>query len=213
MKRLVLAFFFGSVLAAQQRVEIVLERREAGAWKTTDPGHVFANGDQVRFRFKSNTAGYLYVVNEGTSGETATLFPSAEAGTDNRIEAGREYTIPGNQGAFKLTGPAGYDTVYWIVSPVKLGNDAPQYKPLPPPPAPGAAPANLRPRCDDAIWKARGECVDSNAGLKQNEVPGMRSRELLFLRKDQGSVVAAAPSASGAAKPGPFTYQFRLAHR
>lgn len=213
MKRLVLAFFFGSVLAAQQRVEIVLERREAGTWKTTDPGHVFANGDQVRFRFKSNTAGYLYVVNEGTSGETATLFPSAEAGTDNRIEAGREYTIPGNQGAFKLTGPAGYDSVYWIVSPVKLGSDAPQYKPLPPPPAPGDAPANLRPRCDDAIWKARGECVDSNAGLKKNEVPGMRSRELLFLRKDQGTVVSSPPPAPGAAKPGPFTYQFRLAHR
>jgi hypothetical protein len=213
MKRLALALLFGSILAAQQRVEISLERREAGTWKTTDPGHVFANGDQVRFRFKSNTAGYLYVVNEGTSGETATLFPSAEAGTDNRIEAGREYFIPGNQGAFKLTGPAGYDTVYWIVSPVKLGHDAPQYKPLPPPPAPGAAPPNLRPRCDDAIWKARGECVDSNAGLKQNDVPGLRSRELLFLRKDQGSVVASPPPAPGTEKPGPFTYQFRLAHR
>jgi hypothetical protein len=212
MKRLALALFFASSLAAQQRVEISLERRDAGAWKVSDPGHVFATGDQVRFRFKSNTAGYLYVVNEGTSGETATLFPSAEAGMDNRVEANREYYIPGDQGAFKLTGPAGYDTVYWIVSPVKLGGEAPRYKPLPPPPAPGKAPANLRPRCDDAIWKARGECVDTSAGLKQNEVPGFRSRELLFLRKDQASVVAAPPPAN-AEKPGLFTYQFRLAHR
>lgn len=213
MKRLVLLLLFSATLAAQQRVEITLERREAGAWKISDPGHVFANGDQVRFRFKSNTAGYLYVINEGTSGETATLFPSAETGTDNKIEAGRDYYIPGNQGAFKLTGPAGYDTVYWIVSPVRLGHETPQYKPLPPPPAPGAAPPNLRPRCDDAIWRARGECVDSEAGLKKNDVPGLRSRELLFLRKDQGSVVAAPAPAPGAENPGPFTYQFRLAHR
>lgn len=213
MNRLALALLFSATLAAQQRVEITLERRDAGAWKSSDPGHVFANGDQVRFRFKSNASGYLYVVNEGTSGDTATLFPSAEAGTDNKIEAGREYYIPGNHGAFKLTGPAGYDTVYWIVSPVRLGHEAPQYKPLPPPPSPGSAPSNLRPRCDDAIWRARGECVDTNAGLKKNEVPGLQSRELLFLRMDQGSVVAAPPAAPGPDKPGPFTYQYRLAHR
>ena len=195
--------------AAPERVEITLERREAGAWKSTDPGHVFAQGDQVRFRLRSDTAGYLYVINEGTSGTTTTLFPSAEAGTDNRIEAGREYLIPDNQGAFRLTGPAGFDTVYWIVSPVRLHGETPRYKPLPPPPAAGSGPDNLRPRCDDAIWKARGECVDTSAGLKPNEAPGLRSRELLFLRKEQSSVVAAA----GPNPAGPMTYRFRLAHR
>jgi hypothetical protein len=195
--------------AAPERVEITLERREAGAWKSTDPGHVFAQGDQVRFRLRSETAGYLYVINEGTSGTTTTLFPSAEAGTDNRIEAGREYLIPDNQGAFRLTGPAGFDTVYWIVSPVRLDGETPRYKPLPPPPAAGSRPDNLRPRCDDAIWKARGECVDTSAGLKPNEAPGLRSRELLFLRKEQSSVVAAA----GPNPAGPMTYRFRLAHR
>ncbi len=195
--------------AAPERVEITLERREAGAWKSTDPGHVFAQGDQVRFRLRSDTAGYLYVINEGTSGTTTTLFPSAEAGTDNRIEAGREYLIPDNQGAFRLTGPAGFDTVYWIVSPVRLHGEMPRYKPLPPPPAAGSGPDNLRPRCDDAIWKARGECVDTSAGLKPNEAPGLRSRELLFLRKEQSSVVAAA----GPNPAGPMTYRFRLAHR
>ena len=199
----------GVLLAAPERVEIRLERREGGAWKSTDPGHVFAQGDQVRFRFRSDTAGYLYVINEGTSGTTTTLFPSAEAGTDNRIEAGREYLIPDHQGAFRLTGPAGFDTVYRIVSPVRLGGEMPRYKPLPPPPAAGSVPGNLRPRCDDAIWKARGECVDTSAGLKPNEVPGLRSRELLFLKKEQASVVAAPGPGPG----GPMTVQFRLAHR
>jgi hypothetical protein len=99
--------------------------------------------------------------------------------------------------------------VYWIVSPVRLHGETPRYKPLPPPPAAGSGPDNLRPRCDDAIWKARGECVDTSAGLKPNEAPGLRSRELLFLRKEQSSVVAAA----GPNPAGPMTYRFRLAHR
>ena len=208
MRPLTLGLLVVAALAAQQRVEVTLERRDTGTWKSADPGHVFANGDQVRFRFKANFAGFLYVVNEGTSGETATLFPSAETGTENRVEAGREYLIPGNQGAFRLTGPAGFDTVYWIVSPVRLGTEAPQYKPLPAPPAPGSAPPNLQPRCDDAIFRARGECVDTSAGIKKNELPALRSRELLFLRKEERVVVAAPPQSSG-----PFSYQFRIAHR
>ncbi len=208
MKSFPLGLLIAAALAAQQRVEVTLERRDTGTWKSADPGHVFASGDQVRFRFKSNFSGFLYVVNEGTSGDTATLFPSAETGTDNRVEAGREYLIPGNQGAFRLTGPAGFDTVYWIVSPVRLGAEAPKYKPLPPPPAPGAAPTNMQPRCDDAILRARGECVDSTAGIKNNELHALRSRELFFLRKEERVVVAAPPQSTG-----PFSYQFRLAHR
>ena len=208
MKPFSLGLLFVAALAAQQRVEVTLERREIGTWKSTDPGHVFANGDQIRFRFKSNFAGFLYVVNEGTSGDTTTLFPSADTGTDNRVEAGREYLIPGNQGAFRLTGPVGYDNVYWIVSPVRLGTEAPKYKPLPAPPPPGSAPTNMQPRCDDAIFRARGECVDTAAGLKKNELPALRSRELLFLRKEERMVVAAPPQSTG-----PFSYQYRIAHR
>ena len=75
-------------------------------------------------------------------------------------------------------------------------------------PAPGAAPANLQPRCDDAIFRARGECVDTGAGLKKNDLPALRSRELMFLRKEERMVVASPPQSTG-----PFSYQFRIAHR
>ena len=162
-------------MLAQQRLEITIEKREAGAWKVMDPGHVFSDGDQLRFRFKSNQSGFLYVVNEGTSGEQSTLFPSEQAGSNNRIEAGQEYIIPSTSGAFRVTGPKGYDTVYWVLSPVRIGEPA-KYRPVPAPPAPGKAPGNLTPRCDDTIFKARGECVDAGAGLKPNNVPGLTPR-------------------------------------
>ena len=208
--RLALVMVLSLAAVAQQRLEITIEKRETGAWKIMDPGHVFQDGDQLRFRFKSNQPGFLYVVNEGTSGEHSTLFPSETAGTDNKIEPGREYIVPATSGAFRITGPKGYDTVYWVLSPVRIGEPA-KYKPLPPPPAPNQVPANLSPRCDDTVLKARGECVDSRAGLKPNPVPGLTSRELFFVRKGDQSIVSVPPVK--AAPSAPITYQFRIAHQ
>ncbi|MBI2685970.1 MAG: DUF4384 domain-containing protein [Acidobacteria bacterium] len=208
--RIALLVALALAAAAQQRLEIAIEKRDAGAWKTMDPGHVFKEGDQLRFRFKSNQPGYLYVVNEGTSGQQSTLFPSEEAGTDNKVEPGREYLIPSTSGAFRIIGPKGYDTVYWVLSPVRIGEPA-KYRPLPPPPAPNGVPGNLSPRCDDTVLKARGECVDSGAGLKPNRVPGLQARELFFVRKGDQSIVSVPPVKVSANAP--ITYQFRIAHQ
>ncbi|MFN0106649.1 MAG: DUF4384 domain-containing protein [Bryobacteraceae bacterium] len=209
--RLALLLALSLAAVAQQRLEITIEKRETGAWKAMDPGHVFREGDQLRFRFKSNQPGFLYVVNEGTSGEQSTLFPSEEAGTDNKIEPSREYIIPATAGAFRITGPKGYDTVYWVLSPVRIAGAPAKYKPLPAPPAPGQVPANLSPRCDDTVLKARGECVDAGGGLKPNPVPGLRPRELFFVRKGDQSIVSVPPIK--VAPSAPITYQFRIAHQ
>jgi len=208
--RLALFLIFSLTVIGQQRLEITIEKRDTGAWKTMDPGHVFQDGDQLRFRFKSNQPGFLYVINEGTSGDQSTLFPSEQAGTNNKIEPGREYIIPSTSGAFRIVGPKGYDTVYWVLSPVRIGEPA-KYKPIPPPPTPSAVPANLSPRCDDSILKARGECVDAGAGLKPNPVAGLKARELFFVRKGDQSIVSVPPIK--VAPSAPITYQFRIAHQ
>ena len=96
----------------------------------------------------------------------------------------------------------------------------PKYMPLPPPPKPGPLPPNLSPRCDDTIFKARGECIDSSAGPRgipreetlpenlKSAAPDAHSRELLFIRDKDLSVVASPAPLSG-----PVIYEFRLAHR
>jgi hypothetical protein len=199
------------------RMELVLERLDHDTWRVIDPGLVLAQGDRVRFKFRSNFDGYLYVMNESSSGTYEQLFPREETGQDNRIDASQEYQIPATSAAFRIAGPAGYETVYWLVTPARLNDAAPHYQP---PPASKAAPPALIPRCDDAILKSRGDCVDSSAGpklvprgeaLPQNlagQGVGREQRDLLFLRQKNTAVIS-----SPAPLAGPVVYQYRLAHR
>ena len=201
------------------RIEVTLERLEDTAWRAVDPGLVLASGDRVRFRFRANFDGYLYVMNQGTSGAYTLLFPREETGRENNIRSGKEYLVPATEAWFRIAGPPGYDIVYWLVSPVALPGQQPPYRPLPPPPQTPPPPQNLLPRCDDAIFRARGLCVDSSAGPKNITgkealpenlagVPGAASRELIIMRKENQSVLS-----SPAPLAGPIIYEFRLAHK
>ena len=56
---------------------------------------VFHAGDRIRFAVEANAAGYLYIVNQGSSGNWKPMFPSAEIEDgNNRIEGWRPYTMP-----------------------------------------------------------------------------------------------------------------------
>jgi len=186
------------------RLNVKLERHVEGQWRQVEPGQVFESGDRVRFRVQSNFDGYLYVANQGTSGDYASLFPTEDAGTNNRILADREYVIPETEGAFRITGPAGHEIVYWTATPNPAESSA-DNSAAPPPPA--QPPARLTPRCDETILRARGDCIDHTAGLKDPNAE-LRGRGLVFLKKDDAAVVAASPQLEG-----PVTFEFRLAHR
>ena len=199
------------------RLEILLERREGSSWKVVDPGLVLDRDDRVRFRAKANFSGWLYVMNRSTSGKYTLLFPTGEAGEKNRIEAERQYLVPATQGAFRITGPAGQEIVYWLISPVEMEKER-EYVPLPPPPKPGPPPPNMTPRCDDTVMRARGACVDTTAGAKPITEKGQApenlagraettSPEVMFLRQQNASVVTAPATA------GPVMFEFRLAHK
>jgi Domain of unknown function (DUF4384) len=202
------------------RMEIRLERLDGDTWRIIDPGLVLAQNDLVRFRFQTNFDGYLYVMNQSTSGKYEQLFPREETGRDNQIAAGVEYRVPATSTAFRVAGPPGYEVVYWLVTPALLTDAPPRYQPLPPPPPKTqAAPPTLIPRCDDALMRSRGDCIDTSAGPKlvprgddvpQNLPPaaGQNSRDLLFLRQNNTAVIA-----SPAPLTGPVVYEFRLAHR
>jgi hypothetical protein len=200
------------------RMEIMLERLDGDAWHTIDPGLVLAQGDRVRFKFRTNFNGYLYVMNQSTSGKYEQLFPRDETGQDNRLAADREYQVPATSTAFRIAGPAGHEIVYWLVSPARLTEGTPQNQPPPPPRK--AAPPILIPRCDDAILRARGDCIDSSAGPKLvprdadiptnlAEVAGHGGqRDLLFMRQKNTAVISSPVPLTG-----PVIYEFRLAHR
>jgi hypothetical protein len=204
-----------ALVAQTQSVEIVLERHESSAWKTIDPGLVLAQGDLVRFRFRTTFDGYLYVINSGTSGAQSLLFPADSTGRNNRVTAGKEYTVPSNGASFKVAGPAGHDIVYWLVSPVPLdGNPAAALKTSQPTHPAG----KLIPRCDQSIFRARGLCIDSTAGPRNvpaeeslpsaiSAVPNMTRRELVIVQDKNKARVSSSGQLTG-----PVVYEFRLAH-
>jgi len=169
----------------------------------------------LRFRFRTNFDGYLYVTNQNTSGKYEQLFPRDETGQDNHIVSGKDYQVPATSFAFRIDGPPGHEVVYWLVSPAKL-TDTPARPALP---AGGnTPPLTLMPRCDDGVMKARGDCVDTSAGPKliPREVDVSKdlaaanaaSRELLFVREQNTAVIS-----SHAPLTGPIIYEFQLAHR
>jgi hypothetical protein len=198
--------------ADPQRIQVTVQREESTGWRDVNPATVFEAGDRLRFHLSANFPGYLYVMNQGTSGAYELLFPRSDTGSDNRIEAAKEYTVPASQGWFKVSGPPGQDVIYWLLGPQEFAR---QYRTLPPP----STPSSMRPRCDDSIFKARGECIDDSAGVKPvkpgEKLPsnlagaaGATPRELLFMQEKGGAVLSSPEPLTG-----PVIYELRLAHR
>jgi len=197
---------------AAMLVDITLERRRDGKIEPMAAGHVFAKGDIIRLKLTSHYDGYLYVMNQGTSGKFATVYPSMQTGNDNRIHMMKQYLVPAvEDGWFEVEGPAGFDVLYFLLSPTALATPAVSSFA-----APGPV-SSLKPRCNDDIFRARGECTDDSAGpaalptgqaLPAPLAPlaGGASRDITFTNKANGTVGVQGESTA------PMLYTFRLAH-
>lgn len=198
---------------------IRLEQQRDGKAAPVAPSHVFEAQDVLRFRVTAQGfQGYLYVIDLGTSGTYSTLYPAA--GPDlgakaQMIQADQDVLVPAvEDGWFQVDGPPGFDVLYFLVSP----------HPLDVAPAPsgkkggGPAPESLQPRCNDAIFQARGECLDDRAGPaaagRDIQLPaqitaaaGDASRDLVFQEDEEDHAVKAA-----APLDKPMVYVFKLAH-
>lgn len=72
-----------------------IRKRIDGQMVEVAPDTVFHAGDSIQLDIQSNSAGYLYIVNKGTSGQWNPLFPSKEvADGNNHIEGFRTYIMP-----------------------------------------------------------------------------------------------------------------------
>lgn len=223
---MILGTAVSSRLAAQATdssglISIRLEQLKDDVTRAVPQNTVFHSGDILRFRLSSHLAGYLYVVDKGTTGDIARLFPASGAGEgSNRIEQNQSYLVPADgDGWFSVGGPSGFDILYFLVSdtPINLPQAAA-------PSAPGpelnqAPPPGMLPRCDDKIFKARGDCLDDSAGVAPLAPDAPVPRELIPLARtasrdiiltDDGGGTTVQPAA--AAKL-PLIYTFRLAHR
>ncbi len=99
------------------------ERPGASPVRIADPARfVFQSGDRVRFHVKTNAEGYLYMMNRGSSGATAMLFPDGSmADGRNRVRAWEEYMIP-QQGWIRFDNQPGQEGVFFVLSQTPLPN-------------------------------------------------------------------------------------------
>ncbi len=73
-----------------------LLKLDEGTYREVDPNSIFRSGDKIRIEVESNDAGFLYIVQQGSSKTWQALFPNSEIdGGNNRIAAGQRYTLPG----------------------------------------------------------------------------------------------------------------------
>ena len=94
----------------------VVQQLVNGRESVVDPSHAFRSGDRVRFAFQSNTDGYLYVVQQGSSGRWTMLFPSPQInGGKNAISAFDQYFVP-DGGWFTFDQNAGTEHVFVVLS-------------------------------------------------------------------------------------------------
>jgi hypothetical protein len=205
------------------RVDLVLEKKDGNSARAMDPAHVFAEGDFIRFRLRSGVNGFLYVINRGSSGKYQQLFPANQDNQDRSVKAGKEYLVPdSSDGWFRVEAPAGYENVYFLISPMDLGkslNTPPGPEPMDER-HPATEPfATATPRCDDQLFRARGDCLDTGAGLKPlqhgeklpetlSQVPAATSRDLVVVKGSNDTSVSSTEPFDA-----PVIYHFKIAHK
>jgi hypothetical protein len=68
----------------------------------------FRSGERIRLHFKTNTGGNLSIVQLGSSGTSATLFPDSASGlTNNSMSAGVDHILPSEKHWFRFDDSAG----------------------------------------------------------------------------------------------------------
>lgn len=91
-----------------------------GGTKAVSPNTVFAAGNRIRLGFNANRAGFLYIVNVGTSGQVRTIFPSSVA-DNNQVQPGLVYQVPQQTGkSIKFDNTPGVETLLIVLSETKL---------------------------------------------------------------------------------------------
>jgi serine/threonine protein kinase len=86
----------------------------AGSETDIDPATTtFRSGDRVRLSFESNVDGYLYLVQQGSSGRWSVLFPNPEInGGRNRVRKSEEYSVPDEDGFFEFDANPGVENLF-----------------------------------------------------------------------------------------------------
>lgn len=86
----------------------ILLKDQHGAFVPVAPERAFRQGEVVKFSCESNFGGYVYIINLGSSGRKAVLFP--KGGESNLLKPRQPYVLPRSY-ELAFAGPPGLEVV------------------------------------------------------------------------------------------------------
>lgn len=91
-----------------------------GGVKAVSPSTVFPGGARIRLGFNANRAGFLYIVNLGSSGKVTTIFPTT-ATDNNQVQPGLMYQIPQQTGkSIKFDSTPGEEVILVVLAESRI---------------------------------------------------------------------------------------------
>lgn len=96
-----------------------IELKRNGEVSTVSPSYEFQSGDKVKLLYTPSIDGYAYWLTKGSSGALNILFPSAQAGADNKVARNQEYSVP-VKGSFKFDNTPGKEELLCVISPNRI---------------------------------------------------------------------------------------------
>ena len=95
----------------------VLLRDAAGKYNEVSPTATFHSGDFLHLSVMANQPGYLYVIQQGSSGSWSPIFPAkGSAPESNKVESGAVVEVPSGRGAFRFDATPGQEKLFIVVS-------------------------------------------------------------------------------------------------
>jgi Domain of unknown function (DUF4384) len=94
----------------------LLKVGESGDLSEVLPENTFHSGDKVKISLMANQPGYIYIIQQGSSGNWRPLFPAqGDAPDSNRVEAGRVYQVPSGK-SFQFNQQTGQERLFILLS-------------------------------------------------------------------------------------------------
>ena len=104
----------------------VLLRDSDGHYNEVSPSTTFHSGDHLRLSVMANQPGYLYVIQQGSSGAWNSIYPGKHASDNgepaNHLEPGRVYQVPDGKGAFRFDQTPGQEKLFLVLSRERIAD-------------------------------------------------------------------------------------------